>query len=354
MSWVLSKLPTGAGWRLAALCVLLAAPLAAPLATHAQIERLPPLSTIEPAIEPLPETRAGPTVEPWAEPWTDPSATFPAGPSSDYFDLDAFVAANAGPRAPCEDWCWQVLPAGIIYQSYLADTKDSRLGTQVFDESDQGTLWDATLGGRAGILRFGTALSPWPQGWQLDVEGSGQVRLDPDEERDLESADFRFGVPLTYGYGPHRLKLGYYHLSSHTGDEFLVKHPGFERVNYVRDVLLLGYAYYWTDNLRVYAETGWAFYTDVSEEWEFRFGAEYAPARPTGLHGAPFAAIHTHLREEVNYSGNFVVQAGWAWRGDRTSHLFRVGFHYHNGLSNQMTFFDRFEQQIGAGMWYDF
>jgi len=326
---VLSNLPVKLGWQLAVLCALLVA--VAP--THAQIEPLPPLSTIEPLAEP---------------------EAIQTGPPGEYFDYDAYIATSVGPRSQSGEWCWQLLPSGIIYQGYLADPKESRLGTQVFDHSNQALLWDTNLGGRAGILRFGTVEGAWPQGWQLDLEGSGQVRLDPDKGRDLESADFRVGIPLTYGDGPHRLKFGYYHLSSHTGDEFLVKNPGFERVNYVRDVLILGYAYYWTDNLRLYAETGWGFYTDVAEEWEFRFGVEYAPARPTGLFGAPFFAIHTHLREEVNYSGNLVVQAGWAWRGDRTSHLFRTGLHYHNGKSNQLTFYDRFEQQIGAGMWYDF
>jgi hypothetical protein len=313
----------------------------------AQLEALPPLpgaphagdalSTLDPALD-----SAG----------AIPSES--TGPAGEYFDLDAYIAANVGPRAPCEEWCWQLLPSGIIYKDYLADTKASRLGTQVFDEHNQGLLWDSTLGGHVGLLRFGSFDSPWPQGWQLDLEGSGQVCLDPDYGRDLESADFRVGVPLTYGYGPHRLKFGYYHLSSHTGDEYLARHPNWQRVNYVRDVLILGYAYYWTDNLRLYGEMGWGFYTDVAEEWEFRFGVDYAPARPTGLHGAPFWAVHSHLREEVNYSGNLVVEAGWAWRGGRTSHLLRAGLHYHNGLSNQLTFYNRFEQQIGAGLWYDF
>jgi hypothetical protein len=304
----------------------------------AQFEALPPLSTIEPL----------PSVEGAAD------GSYLTGPTQEYFDLDAFIANHCGPCVPREDWCWQLFPSGIIYQGYLADPKESRLGTQVFGEETLGTVWDSTLGGHVGILRMGTVEAFWPQGWQLDLEGSGQVRLDPEDERDLQAADFRVGLPLTYGYGPHRLKIGYYHLSSHTGDEFLVKHPGFERVNYVRDVLILGYAVYWTENLRLYAETGWAFYADVSQEWEFRFGFEYAPSRPTGLRGAPFFAAHTHLREELNYSGTLTVQAGWAWRGDRTSHLFRTGLHYQNGMSNQFSFYDRFEHQIGAGMWYDF
>jgi Protein of unknown function (DUF1207) len=277
------------------------------------------------------------------------------GPPVEYFDLDAWLAlGGASPLTPRDDWQWQLLPDGIIYRAYLANPKESRLGTQIFSSQGDGAFWDSTLGGRMGLLRFGTADPSWPQGWQLDVEGSAQVRLDPDENLDLRSVDFRAGAPLTYGYGRHRIKLAYYHLSSHLGDEFLAAHPTFTHVNFTREVLSLGYAYFVTENLRLYGEAGWAFHSDVSENWEFLFGLEYAPARPTGLRGAPFFAVHGHLREELNYSGNFVVQAGWAWRGDRSSHLLRTGLHYYNGLSDQYSFFRNFEQQIGAGVWYDF
>ena len=275
-------------------------------------------------------------------------------PPCDYFDLDEFIERTAGPTAINDDWAWRVLPSGIVYKGYLADPKESRIGTQVFVEDSAGTLWDSTLGGRAGLVRYGSDNMAWPIGWQLDIEGSGQVRLDPEHERDLDAADFRVGVPLTYGYGPHRVKFGYYHLSSHVGDEYMISHPGFDRFNFVRDALVLGYSLYWTDNVRTYAEMGWAFYSDISEEWEFRFGVEYAPALPTGFRGAPFAAIHGHLREELDYGGNLTVQAGWAWRGDRTSHLLRTGLHYYNGHSNEFSFYQLHEHQIGYGVWYDF
>jgi len=276
-------------------------------------------------------------------------------PPVDYFDLDAWLAAgDASPLTPRDDWTWQLLPDGILYRAYLANPKESRLGTQIFNAHGDGALWDSTLGGRVGLMRFGTTDPSWPQGWQLDIEGSAQVRLDPDENLDLRSVDYRVGVPLTYGFGRHRLKFGYYHLCSHMGDEFLIANPSFTHVNFVRDVLSVGYAYYVTENLRVFSEVGWAFRDDVSKEWEFQFGLDYSPARPTGPAGAPFFAVFGHLREELNYSGNFVLQAGWAWRGDRSSHLLRTGLHYYNGLSDQYSFFRNFEQQIGAGVWYDF
>jgi hypothetical protein len=279
----------------------------------------------------------------------------PQEPDQPYFDLDAWLTQHEDdPLVPRVDWHWQLLPDGVLYRAYLAGPKESRFGTQVFHSQGAGTLFDSTLGGHMGLLRFGTDDPSWPQGWQLDVEGSAQVRLDPDQDLDLTSVDYRVGSPLTYGYGRHRLKLGYYHLCSHLGDEFVEANPGARHLNFVRDAITLGYAYYLTENLRAYGEMGWAFYSDVSQPWEFQFGLDYAPARATGLLGAPFFGVHGHLREELDFSGNFSLQAGWAWRGDRSSHLLRTGLHYYNGLSSQYSFFRTFEQQIGAGIWYDY
>src|ERR1044072_8002116 len=57
------------------------------------------------------------------------------GPPLEYFDLDAWTAC-CGPLSPRTDWSWQLLPEGILYPAYLANTKETRLGTQIF--SSQG------------------------------------------------------------------------------------------------------------------------------------------------------------------------------------------------------------------------
>ena len=149
------------------------------------------------------------------------------------------------------------------------------------------------------------------------------------------------------------MKFAFYHLSSHVGDEFLIKNPGFNRLNYSRDVLVLGYSYYMNQKLRIYAEAGWAAYSDVGLPWEFQFGLDYAPCGPTGLRGEPFWAMNAHLREEVNFGGAFTFEAGWAWRG-QDANMLRTGLFYYNGESNQFSFFDEHEAQIGYGLWYDF
>jgi hypothetical protein len=269
--------------------------------------------------------------------------------------FDTPPAYDSWPQAsrPSDAWCHQLLPDGLIFDNYLAGTKESRLSLHLVDSRGDSTFFDGTLGARIGIWRYGTTDPFRPEGWQLDVEGSGQVRLDMPEDRDVRSADFRAGVPLSYGTGPHRVKFGYYHLSSHVGDEYLLKNPGFNRLNYSRDVLILGYSYYITQQLRAYGEAGWAFYSDVCSPWEFQFGMDYAPCGPTGLRGAPFCAVNVHLREEVNFGGALTFEAGWAWRGT-DANMLRTGLVYYNGKSNQFSFFDEHEEQIGFGLWYDF
>jgi hypothetical protein len=250
-------------------------------------------------------------------------------------------------------WGLVVLPEQLIYRAYLAGIKESRMGVQLINRLHDGVLLDGTLGGRFGVLRIGP--HDQPLGFQIDIEGAAHVRLDPDEEVDVRSADFRAGVPFTYGWSNQQLKFAYYHISSHLGDEFLLKNPGFPRLNFARDVLVLGYSIYPTERLRLYGEAGWAFWSDVSGLWEFQFGVEYAPTRPTGIRGEPFFAVNAHLREEVNYGGGLTAQTGWAWRNDGPSgRLLRMGLHYYNGESPQFSFFDSFEQQIGFGIWYDF
>jgi hypothetical protein len=275
-------------------------------------------------------------------------------PPQGYVDLDSpYGPPSRRLSGPGEPWEWQLLPQGLIYRSYLAGTKEPRFSTQIVNEQHSGWLFDATEGARVALLRFGTRDPIWPSGFEIDAEGAAQLRLDLAEEVDFQGVDFRGGVPLTFGVGPLRTKFAYYHLSSHAGDEFLLKHPAFQRLNYSRDVLVLGHSVNLTGWLRVYAEAGWAFYSDVGEPWEFQFGVDYEAPGPTGCRGAPFFAINGHFRQEVNFGGGMTVQTGWSWRSNSGS-LLRAGLHYYNGESNQFEFYDEHEQQIGFGVWYDF
>jgi hypothetical protein len=253
-----------------------------------------------------------------------------------------------------EAWTWQCFPDSLLYQSYLAGNKEPRFGTQWIHEKDIGWQWDAILGGRAGLLRYGTVNSPWPEGWQLDIEGAAFVRMNLEHDRDVDGADFRFGVPLTVRQGPWQGKFGYYHLSSHLGDEYMVRNQTFDRINYVRDCLLLGVGFFLSPDLRLYSEADYAFNIEGgAEPWKFQFGLEYSPAEPTQYWAKPFFAINGLISQENDYSGNVTVQTGLQWRG-RSGHLARIGMQYFNGMSEMAQFYRTHEEQIGMGMWYDF
>jgi hypothetical protein len=222
--------------------------------------------------------------------------------------------------------------------------------------SNHGWVWDATAGARVGLIRYGTVDDGWPEGWQLDVEGAAFPRIDLENSRDLVSADFRVGIPLTYRRGPWETKIGYYHLSSHLGDEYMIRHQDTlaTRDNYVRETAVAGLGFRPVPGIRPYGEAGYAFSRGgITRPWEFQFGAEYSPIEPIGPRGAPFLAINGHLRQENDFGGNLVAQTGWQWRG-RTGQLLRFGLQYFNGKSDQGQFVLDSEEHIGLGLWYDF
>ena len=273
-------------------------------------------------------------------------------------------------------WFWQLLPNNLIYTSYLAGPKEPRFATVWYNDTEpsvinpneqNGWLWDSTLGGRVSIVRYGSDPVLHPQGFEVQLEGAAFVRLDPEDDRDLRSADYRFGIPVVYGVGRWQTKLAYYHNSAHLGDEFQIKYPWYERINYVRDVIVWGNSYYLYDWLRLYGEVGFSFFNSGgSEPWEFQYGTELIQARPTGIRGAPFLAVNGISRQELDWGGNVCVQVGWAWRGPRSERLFRLGFEYLYGADPQFEFLRRNQNpfvasdgqtnqnRAGIGMWYDY
>ncbi|MFQ5732778.1 MAG: DUF1207 domain-containing protein [Planctomycetaceae bacterium] len=266
------------------------------------------------------------------------------------------------PRRPplCEDGVggcetWQILPAGLLFRSYLAGEKEPRMGTALLFETDGDTLQESALGARVGLIRYGTPGGVRPEGWQLDIAGAAFLRQNWTHDLDVDAVDFRIGVPLTWRRGPWAAKFGYYHLSSHVGDEFLVRNPGFQRINFVRDALLFGLAYDVTPDWLVYGEVAYAVNTDGgAEPWEFQFGVEYSPVIRSGLRGSPFFAVNGHLREEFDFGGSVNILAGWQWRSSASDARLRIGGQYFNGKSMQYSFFNRNEELAGVGIWYDF
>ncbi len=249
-----------------------------------------------------------------------------------------------------------VLPNGLLYRSYIAGPHEPRMGSvALYDSDEKSWRWDSTLGGRVGIFRRDCPPRMNLDAWQIDIEGAVMVRLDPQEKMDLESADYRFGLLWTGRRDRIAYKAGYFHVSSHVGDEYLIKNPGFQRVNYVRENLIVGTSYDVTPEWRAYGEVAWAVsVSGGAEPWQLQFGTEYARTALRPENGAPFAALNFQMRQETDFAAGVTAMAGWQWTGTESGHTIRTGVQYFNGPTNQYEFFQRFDNQLGLGIWFDF
>jgi hypothetical protein len=255
-----------------------------------------------------------------------------------------------------DPWQWTLLPKDLIWHSYLAGPKEPRFGGVLFSQTGGDTYLDGTLGARVGILRYGSPNSVdfLPQGWQLDVEGDAIIRQDLSQDSDVHAYDFRIGVPISYGIGRYQMKMAWYHTSAHLGDEFSIKNPTFPRINFSRNAIVWGHSYFLTDDLRIYGEIDYGYWTDGgSEPWLFQTGFEYSPL-VRGARGAPFLAVNGLLEQENDFGGPFTLQTGWQWRPLHGGQRLRIGFHYQTGPTPYGEFYRFSEEQIGAGIWYDF
>lgn len=258
-----------------------------------------------------------------------------------------------------EAWSWQWLPLGILYRSYFASNRESRIGAEIIHESKEDfNYWDPTLGGRFGIVRYGNTNRLYPEGFQIDLECAVLARLTVDHKRDVWGSDYRVGIPLTYRSGNFEWKFGYYHISSHMGDEWMVEHyeetGELYRINYVRDCIMFGMAYRPDANWRFFVGGDFAAGTDGgAKPWIFELGCEYSPMMLPNFAGSPFLALYLRWKEENDYDTYVAFETGWQWKTLYQS-TFRGGLYLMSGDADQYQFYNRRENQVGFGVWYDF
>lgn len=279
-----------------------------------------------------------------------------------YWD-PAFRACIPGLGRPLptsgEAWTWQALPGGTLYRAHFASNRESRLGIHFINEdTTHDAYWDPTLGGRINFLRYGTTNRLYPEGFQLDLECAAIARLTLTGDRDLHGTDYRVGAPLTFRKGNWEFKLGYYHISSHMGDEWIVKNyektGEVYRINYVRDCITWGIGFRPDANWRFYFGGDYVFNCDGgAKPWQFELGAEYSPMMLPNFQGSPFMAVHFRWSEDTDFETYSALEAGWQWK-TVYQHTMRVGLYAMAGHADQYQFYDRWEKQIGAGFWYDF
>jgi Protein of unknown function (DUF1207) len=273
---------------------------------------------------------------------------FPLAQQRDHFDPGFTQDANDAES-------WQVMPSGLMYRSYLAGEKESRMSSVWAKDQTGRTVWESTLGGRVGLLRHGTTGADRPQGWQLDFEGAALVRVLPGTDSTmLEAVDYRAGFLSTWAFDNWHVKAGYSHFCAHLGDEYVIANPMIHRFNYVRDSVVLGVTYDINSDWQAYGEIAYALSAeDGAEPLELQYGLQYSPL-VFGLRGAPFAAVNGHSRQDFGGITSVNCQAGWQWRGTDSQHLWRMGLQYYTGPALQYAFPGSHDHLLGGGLWFDY
>jgi len=166
--------------------------------------------------------------------------------------------------------------------------------------------------------------------------------------RDLVNADFRFALPIEYARGRMQLRVGYRHLSSHVGDDFLYRFPPDTLFQASKDGLEGLVSIDVTDAVRLYGGGDFNFHRnrDMSAI-VLRGGFELEPPRERSGSAWPFLAVDAQLFSHAEDVG-VTFSGGVAFRlGPR---LVRLEGRGHVGPTFMAQFRETEERFFGLGM----
>jgi hypothetical protein len=247
-------------------------------------------------------------------------------------------------------WKHTLLPGTLLWSPPWADPMTPQMYVQrtSLDNARTSRTIDTAIGATQGIWRYGPD-RPY-QGLQFDMFAVVFSRFG--NYADDTANDFRFGLPLSWAFGNWEGKVGYEHTSTHVGDDFIRNTLHFKQLH-VRDEVVFGLAYRFTDHLRVYGQFGYAPHMSAPipgnhpDRWDC--GVEWLGRNPTGCRGEPFALLDVNWRSDQHYATNTTVQVGWRWQGNENRANFRVFLEAYNGRSPFGQFFLDGERWFGGG-----
>lgn len=185
---------------------------------------------------------------------------------------------------------------------------------------------------------------PWCGVLQIEVEGAVWAVFDPlHESSPLMNADYYIGVPITYAIDNWQFRLRGYHISSHIGDEYLLNHPRFRRLNPSAEYLDFFISHNLTRDIRLYAGIG----AIVASDESFPCKVFYAEAGGevhmydlgfrdycADLYGDPYFAIYMRYRGENKNHTDMTYVLGYEFgKIYSRAKLLRVCMEYHDGYS---------------------
>lgn len=163
--------------------------------------------------------------------------------------------------------------AAELFEPFIADPRQVvySAGWRFNDEVFNKNVIDVSFGDSFPIYRWCDLFSVHGA-LQIELEGGVWAIFEPTlVSAPLVNADYYVGVPITFAYDNWSFRLRGFHISSHIGDEFLLNHPGFHRVNPSAEYLDFFISWQLTDEIRLFDGIGYM----VAQDNSFRLDPYY-------------------------------------------------------------------------------
>jgi hypothetical protein len=166
-------------------------------------------------------------------------------------------------------------------------------------------------------------------------------KVNPDGGTDLMNTDFYVGIPFAYAVNKWAFRFRGYHISSHLGDEFLVKNPGYDRKNPSFEALDFFVSYQGSPSFRVYVGPGFVAQSDKSfpmKRFYVEYGGEFnflgRRIYYHKLYGNFFAAAYFRNWQYQHWNLDGTYMGGYEWsKLQGIGRKIRLLASYHHGFS---------------------
>lgn len=295
-----------------------------------------------------------------------PSSIAPAASVSPVTSAASQPAASSMDRTsqdpntpvPQDQYKLGLLPGHTLFDPLIADPRWPHIaGTYRAYQQDKrfSDTGAAEFGGSLSLYRFqGPGDGGLSEiGLQAAVFSSYNLNA---ESHDLINADYFVALSESYRLEKFSVIGRIFHQSSHIGDEYLLDHPGFNRINLSYEQVDVIGSYDLSKAWRLYAGAGWLFDQDPVglDPWSIHYGLEYKSPTRIGRYIRPVAAIDFQHKEREDWDLDLSVRAGIQIegtepRGDRLLLLAE----YYTGHDPNGQFYDQNTQWYGLGLhWF--
>lgn len=236
-----------------------------------------------------------------------------------------------------------------LYQTMIANPRSViyGIGYRGGDKVIGKNVIYVSMGDDFPIFRWLDVL-PWHGDLQIGIEAGIWSVFDVDVKKPninggtaLVNTDFYVGIPISYAINKWSFRFRVYHISSHLGDEFLVNHPGFHRVNPSFEAIDFFTSFQATDAIRVYVGPGIILQSDSGYTMKRGYVEYGGEARFFGkkihyhkLYGNFIAGVYFRNWQVThwNIDGTYVLGYEWS-KIQGIGRSIRIMASYHHGYS---------------------